>query len=586
MSMQKSKHPFDWLQTFVHNHRRMILLIVFLLLCLITFAYIFGNNYCSVKNGPCWWNSDLIAVLTSLGTFIVLLQIILTIPDQHPSSEPLLELATRVNIIRNIVGRPLLIDPRAIEQRENDIERVYTMLVQPDITAVILTGIVGVGKSTVASLIFRHAEIQRLADSQTFFNAEPVWIQIDRNVTMKDLVKSLCNALKQPIPDLDHLTPENQAAALFKVLNSTSSTRLIILDQLENLIDVQTGYVLAIHTSIGYWLDAINSQPCRCRLLLTCRFWPRGIHDYPPTYTQEYLVKGLESDAGVQLLVKQGVEVAESDLRAVVDTCDGHAGALKELAFMLRNDPNQNLILLAPITPEIVENAQLWRKIAYSLFDPVYKMELNEMQREVLLAFSIYREPVTLEAVKFLVKFRDKLPRVPIRPAVDFLLVHHLLQACGELRYKLHPIVVSYAKGLFDENDEEANLRDMQFLHACAAKYYLQLECPSRGNRISARDMYSLIEATWQHCQAQQLQKAYDLMDTEGIFSDLRHFNANETLLELCQQFLPLEKWKPEHSQASRLIRTLKEVSLELGKEDLASNYNDLFERWLRRRVN
>lgn len=55
---------------------------------------------------------------------------------------------------------------------------------------------------------------------------------------------------------------------------------------------------------VGEWLDAINSQQCTCRILLTSRPWPQGTHEYPPTYMQEYFVKGLEIAEGVELLAK------------------------------------------------------------------------------------------------------------------------------------------------------------------------------------------------------------------------------------------------------------------------------------------
>ena len=38
------------------------------------------------------------------------------------------------------------------------VKEIYAKLIQPDMTAVALTGIAGVGKSTLAALVYRFAE--------------------------------------------------------------------------------------------------------------------------------------------------------------------------------------------------------------------------------------------------------------------------------------------------------------------------------------------------------------------------------------------------------------------------------------------
>jgi hypothetical protein len=48
-----------------------------------------------------------------------------------------------------------------------------------------------------------------------------------------------------------------------------------VLDQFENLLD-SNGYALPNRPGIGEWLDALNSQPCTCRILLTSRPDPQG----------------------------------------------------------------------------------------------------------------------------------------------------------------------------------------------------------------------------------------------------------------------------------------------------------------------
>src|SRR5215467_14459748 len=88
---------------------------------------------------------------------------------------------------RGIIGFPPLTDSRTIQQREKLVREIYAQLLSPDITAIVLTGIGGVGKSTLAALIHRHAEEQRRLGNGPF-TAEALWLRIDPAVTMTDLI--------------------------------------------------------------------------------------------------------------------------------------------------------------------------------------------------------------------------------------------------------------------------------------------------------------------------------------------------------------------------------------------------------------
>src|SRR5215471_9222521 len=357
-----------------------------------------------------------------------------------PTTQPLPPalMASEKTAFRGILGFPPLTDSRTIQQREKVVKGVYANLIQSDITAIVLTGIGGVGKSTLAALIHRYAEEQRRSGSGPF-TASALWLRIDPTVTMTDLAGTLFETLGKPMPDLGDLTPQNLAVALFNALNTTEQARLIVLDQFENLLDTQTGYALADHAGVGEWLDALNSQPCRCRVLLTSRLWPQGTREYPPTYMQEYHSRGMGIAEGIELLQRQGVGsgATEVELRTAVEHCSGHAFALTLLASFLRR--NRSLSLATLVSNPTY--ARLWTgDIARNLLDSIYTQQLNEVQRKILLAFSIYREPVLLDAALALVDStadvadRPEILGAQILPALDALLRQHLLQASGEGR--------------------------------------------------------------------------------------------------------------------------------------------------------
>jgi len=466
---------------------------------------------------------------------------------------------------RGIIGLPPLTDPRTIQQREQIVREVYSKLTQPDITAIALTGIGGVGKSTLAALIYRYVEKQRQIQADLFL-AETLWLTIDPAVTFADLAGNLFEALGKPLPDLGNLAPQNQAVALFNALNSIGKPRLLILDQFENLLNWETGHALTDRPGVGEWLDIINSQQCVCRILLTSRPHPVGTREYPPTYLQEYAVRGLERNEGIALLQSQGIKGTGIELQSAVSYCDGHAFALILLATLMRN---HHLDL-----PTLFKNSTLWSgDIATNLLDQIYTQKLNEAQRELLLAFSVYREPVPIEATLAII---TEMSRTQTPLALKALVTQHLVEAVGEGRYQLHAIVSVYAQGRFNGSSDETNHGPLQTAHAKAAQYYLRrAETTSlpRGKRRIVSDVHDLIEAIWQYCQARNWQEAYHLMEQEKILEDLNDWRDYATLQELCELLLPLEKWHAKPLQEARIYSILGESYRILGKIEDAQKY-------------
>ncbi len=472
---------------------------------------------------------------------------------------------------RGIMGVPPPTDPRTIQQREKAVRDVYTKLTQSDISAIALTGIGGVGKSTLAALIYRYAEVQRRAGNGPF-TAEAIWLNVDPAATMADLAGNLFELFGKPLPDFGNLSLQHQAMALFNVIDTTDRPRIIVLDQFENLLDWQTGHALPDRPGVGEWLDAINSQPCTCRILLTSRPWPQGTREYPPTCMQEYFVQGLETSEGIELLRKLRIEASETDLRTVVERCQGHAFALTLLASLLRN---RNLGLAAFFKDPIY--AQIWSgNVARNLLDYIYRQQLNEEQRELLLAFSVYREPVPLAAAQALVDLSSEVSKVQVQSALDALLAQHLLQASGDGRYQLHALVANYAQSHFDESNEPANKEALRAARARAAQYYLQqasTSCPPPDKRRQISDVQPLIEAIWQFCQSGQWQSAFDLMEQEKLFMSLKNWGCNADLLELYQLLLPSDKWQPGPLHTAFIYNDLGVVYRMLWRMDRAREY-------------
>ena len=493
-------------------------------------------------------------------------------PRASPETAPTSHHESKARIYQSIIGFPPPSSPKTIQQRENTVRAIYEKILQIDTTAVALTGIGGVGKSTLAALVYHYAS-EQYQRGEGPFTGQPIWLTVNEGVTVVDLVGTLLGAFGTALPDLDKLTPHAQVMTLYHALNSKSSTRLIVLDQFENMLDWQTGYALPERPGVGELLDMFNSQLCSSKLLLTSRPGPRGDRDYPATYLYEYSVAGLELVEGVELLRKQGVLVEQAtdiQLRKAVALCEGHAFSLTLLASLLSH--NRSLFL-----PLLLENplySHMWNgDIARNLLDYIYTKQLDDVQRELLFSFSIYREPVSLEASLALTDFKAEDHKVPMLSALRVLLTQHLLQAHGDALYQVHAIVAHYIRQRCIEGRDEQKLRSA---HARAANYYLRQPVIirlSREQRRGVSDVQLLIEAAWHLCQAGLWQEAFGLMQREGIFLDLRRWGANTSLLELYQLLLPLEKWNPSQAQEAEICDQLGRIYGTLGKKDLALEY-------------
>jgi tetratricopeptide (TPR) repeat protein/transcriptional regulator with XRE-family HTH domain len=481
---------------------------------------------------------------------------------------------TYQHIYQDIEGLPPPTHPGVILQREQVVNALYTRLTQPDITAITITGIGGGGKSTLAALVHRHAWEQHHTNAG-FFTAEPIWLTLNEHVTIADLLGTLFAILKKPLPDLSNLTPYNQAMTLLRALNTETHPRLIVLDQFEHVLNWQTGYTLPGCSGIGEWIDIINSQHCTYKWLLTSRLWPKGAHEYPPTFLQEYPIEGLRTIEGATLLRKQGVEAAQAtqtELQIAVARCSGHSLSLSLLASLLRQ--NRNLSL-----PLLLENAsytQLWYgDIAHNLLDHIYMYQCNHLQQKLLFAFAIYRDAVPLEAVVAILSLNRKEER-QLLSALRILLMQHMVQARGNALYDLHAIVAAYIRWKCMNGEEEQKKQNTLIAHAKAAQYYLQqatIFSPPSGQRRSFRQAQLFIEAAWHMCQAGQWQEAYHLIRREELYLLLRQWGKHTLLLELYLLLQPSDAWHPQQKQEAEICDHLGRIYGIVGKKDLALHY-------------
>src|SRR5204862_5452594 len=124
-----------------------------------------------------------------------------------------------------------------------------------------------------------------------------------------------------------------------------------------------------------------------------------------------------------------------------------------------------------------------------------YQEQLNQRERDLLSAFSLFREPMPLEAVGSVMGFSTDTRSFFKNhlPVLNALRHRYLLQDSGSLRYQLHPIVSHYAYDHFFEQTRETNSLKLFEAHVNAAEYYQQRAknaSPPRTQRTSLLDLH------------------------------------------------------------------------------------------------
>src|SRR6266566_9385499 len=266
-----------------------------------------------------------------------------------------------------------------------------------DTTALVLTGSAGAGKSTLAHLVYEHVEDLRQTGN-SLFTAKALWLTINATTTMNDIAGTIFEALHRPLPYIPHvqlsIQPHELATALFNALNDVDQPRLIVLDQCEHLIDNKTK---KLRPGMAEWVQLLSGRPCLCRLLFTAHEWWVYRHDGSPVYIKVYHTSGLEPAEGIALLQSRHVAASPQALKNIVQRWDGHPNALASLAKLLIQESKS----LDEFLKELWLSADEGE--LSSFLNYLYFHQLDQIQRNLLFAFVIFREPVSLYAAQFLI---------------------------------------------------------------------------------------------------------------------------------------------------------------------------------------
>ncbi len=468
-----------------------------------------------------------------------------------------------LTLSRRMRTQPPTPHPAASVPRPGVVDEIYRRLAGAEVSALVLTGMYGLGKSALAAQVCQLAE-ERRQIGRGPFRAEALWFDLDSTTSLLDVLKTLCEVEGVALPSFQTMTGYDLVMALCHLLKYGQRPCLIVLNQFETWLHPHTRYPSAEHAEIDEWLELLNSQLYASRVLLTSRVYPRGKKQQFGAFVQRKALTGMSMAEGIQLLRQGKIAATDEELALAVTYYQGHPLALALLRNLLKE--NRSLSLTA-LMQDLSYKQLLIDDLAENILHYIYTQQLSQEQRELLLAFAIYRQPVTFQAVHKIVQIRSAMSIDQALTALRVLLDQDLVQAVGNLEYRLPPVLNDFIQA--GKNEPHLDGEQRQQAHRIAAAYYQERFSSSLQHIVQPDidDWRLLLEMAWHYCQAEQYAEAYHLMCSEQLFFSLHRWGGNRLLLDLYQRLLPPEKWHTDPQIIGQVYHEMGNIQNALGQK-------------------
>lgn len=469
---------------------------------------------------------------------------------------------------------PPLIDGRTTLSRTDEVNAVVRLLSEAQTRVVLLTGASGVGKSTLATLLFSQFQSHMLEGLPGFRHC--IWLRPGPRATWPDITCALLNALQTPEQRGGSLSQQTSIQALYEALCRPGQSALIVLDQCEELFDraieaqnQDAPYTVGIGLSSAVrFLEMLQQDLGESRILLTCTKSPFGTDYREAPGVREYVVGGMTIVEGIQLLQQRNVMGLQQDLSTVWQRCSGHVYTLL-LFSVLKNLSGLSLHYLLNSPPYQI----LWEgNVTQNLAEAVAGF-LNPVQMSLARALCLFREAAPLDGIiEVAAGERAHLEtNVPIfeqemKNLVTLGLVEQIERYDGQTGYLLHSILVKYLLSHYLDSEQrrassyltsslgvanqpdliQANLEARQIAlaagHMRVAGYYRRVArqlCPPPQQRTGPNDVTLQLAMLEHLCLGWHWQTAYDDLYALELDEDLLRWEIWHTLIRLYEMMLP-----------------------------------------------
>ncbi len=365
-----------------------------------------------------------------------------------------------------------------IPEFERLIDREDQLKVLENSSFVVLTGIAGIGKTTLASFFAK-----KLRDE----GKKIFWHTFSELDSVLFVVKKLAVFLsKYGHPQLlDYLksdtTDMRVVEALLKDHMNTADIAFFFDD-----------YHLIVDESMDHLFNQLK-QASKGKICVISRYKPSFVSVLDNI--SEIRLEEMEAGAVRELLESKGILVDDETLLKVSERVGGHPLALE---LLCRASAQSDLEALVKEIPPFEIGAYLWDEI-YSRLDPE--------EQQLLVALSIFRNPVNAKAIRLMCPSRN------VRTVVRQLIKKSILRKVDNT-YMHHAVTRTFCLKMVDEPE---------ILHQKAAEFYLSQE--------TSKD---IMEALYHFLEAKSLERGAEtiLEHYENLIND----GYQQQLLSFCQK--------------------------------------------------
>lgn len=508
------------------------------------------------------------------------------------------QLAKIIEIIRGIdadkklvvSSANLILFPPRLENwqgREQENEILKNWLTNDKNTTIGIYGLSGVGKSWLAAYVYES------------INSKPkFWADVRHGTDFSILAQNILTKIggKSPEELIKLKEPELLIFALVDFLKQYPC--LLVIDNLETLLDRNRHFIGSYRDFFNRWSEHGSGST----ILLTTQAKPEVMDGHGCWH---YL-KGLDSDAGIQLLRKLGILGDDKSLRVFVEFIEGHPKMLRLVAAKLRKGTHireADNLGLKQLDQLLNEVPMQYRDRERILFVWILEQHFNDLTPDLqtfFLNLGIYRRPFNREAATLAVK--DIEPRFRFIPWNRINKVNQEFPDHSSKQDDIEEMKIIWRVGmLLSKKDKDKSLtktvrwKTQQFLDELHSRSLLDLE--KRGEQYyqlhsfvsqyvsqkaskyshnlrerliayylsnrkdentwnSLEDVIPNIESVYHLCQIGQHSIAYEALSMCKEFLDLRGYYLTE--LELFEGLL--NSWLPEEDEKSEFSSAMVEL--------------------------
>ncbi|MGQ9846067.1 MAG: tetratricopeptide repeat protein [Bacteroidales bacterium] len=414
--------------------------------------------------------------------------------------------------------RPIIY-PQYFVNRKYEINQIITLIRENKNKLIILCGPPGYGKSALIGEVIRELKIAKsLAIDDFIYICMDMYGQISFDTIFSQIEYSLGNpediiAKRENV----YVTTEEKILILMSLMRR--GRFIVIFDNFERCINQENNIVdRNIRLFIEKFIEFEHDDQL---IIITRRAFFLSADRYLTDAAQISLDRGLSVNDSLNLLLKlakgTALEYEEKlEVLRLVRKTMGIPKVIESIAALFKRRP-----LLR--TKQVLESLNLLQEVVSSFVAQQFT-ELNPREQLVLQAISVFDEPVTEDAIGFI------LPQIPIQQIVESLIFNYLVFPIrqGEiLTLTLQPLVQEYVYATIPDKGEY----NKAYWHTVVANYFSHMK-KNQQDWKSISDLYPNLSEIQHLIKAGYYDKACELIN-QIDFDYLYIWGYPELLLSL-----------------------------------------------------